>query len=72
MKRGIQAKLCRLTGFSAAYFSGIFNGVKRPSWKTARDILAPSTGTATEVWMEKDPEKLKQALEISGFIKTDD
>jgi hypothetical protein len=69
MERGIQAKLCRSTGFSAAYFSGIFSGKKRPSWESARDVLAPVTGTSITVWMEKNPDILLKALKESGFIK---
>lgn len=62
MKRGIQARIAKMSGLSEAMISLILKGERSPKWDNAK-ILADITNTDVEIWMELDLNKIKRALE---------
>ena len=66
MKRGIQTTLSKKSGISEAYISLILSGQRRPSWKNAK-ILASTTNTKPELWLEGTIETIKQVLSAVNF-----
>jgi len=64
MKKLTQAKIARSIQVSEAFLSQLANGLRRPSWTTAKK-LAEVTGTNPILWLEGTPEAIKQALSNS-------
>lgn len=64
---GLQAKIARDTGFSAAYVSQIFTGARRVTkWATAVK-LASATNTRPTVWLEGTVSEIKKAVTDAAF-----
>ena len=61
MKTITQAHIAKSLEISEPFVSLLVNGVKRPSWKRAKQ-LAEITGTTPILWLEGSPEEIKQAL----------
>jgi transcriptional regulator with XRE-family HTH domain len=66
MKRGIQTILSKKSGISEAYISLILSGQRRPSWNNAKK-LAQTTNTKPELWLDGEPEKIKEILDAVNF-----
>ena len=61
MKKYTQANIARQIRVSEAFLSQLANGLRRPSWPTAKK-LAKVTDTDPVLWLEGTPEQIKQAL----------
>ncbi len=62
LKWGIQTKLKKATGYSAAYISDILTGkVRLTSWPTAKKFAA-ATNTTPYLWLEGTPEQIQTAI----------
>ena len=63
MKPFKQSEIARKAGVSKGFISRILslNDPIRPSWKTAKK-LANVTGTDPVLWLEGEPEEIRQAL----------
>lgn len=46
--------------------SQLLNGQRRPSWAMAKK-LAHTTNTKPELWLDGEPERIKQTLESVNF-----
>jgi len=61
MKTITQAHIAKKLDISESFVSLLVNGVKRPSWKRAKQ-LAEIAGTSPILWLEGSPEEIKNAL----------
>jgi transcriptional regulator with XRE-family HTH domain len=66
MKWGTQKRLSKLTGYSEPYICNLLSGNRRPSWSAAKK-LALVTNTKPELWLEGNPEEIKNALSNVEF-----
>jgi transcriptional regulator with XRE-family HTH domain len=61
MKPILQKDIAQKAGISKSYICQIFNGDRRPSWKTAK-LLASATGTPPILWLEGTPSEIRTAI----------
>jgi len=62
MKENItQSYLAKRLGVSATFINRLVNGIKRPSWKRAKE-LSKLTGSKPELWLDGTPGEIKQFL----------
>lgn len=56
-----QTYIAQISGLHVSTISNIINGVRRPSWRSAK-ILAKATQTDPELWLEGSSEEIRAAL----------
>lgn len=56
-----QTYIAQITGLHVSTISNIINGLRRPSWRSAK-ILAKATQTDPTLWLEGSPDDIKAAL----------
>jgi len=61
MRKYTQAEIARAAGISEAFMCQLTKGLRRPSWPTSKK-LAQATGTDPVLWLEGEPEEIRQAL----------
>jgi len=61
MKKIRQYQIAQMAGISAPMLCEILNSKARPSWNTAKR-LAEATGSSPDIWMEANPEELKNII----------
>ncbi len=66
MRHGIQTRIANKAKISTAYISMILSGKRRPSWQNAKK-LAFITKTRPELWLDGEPEKIKEILDAVNF-----
>ena len=61
MKTLKQVEIANKANISTPFLSQIIGGSRRPSWTMAKK-LAEATGTDPVLWMEGNPDQLREAI----------
>ena len=61
MERGYQTKLAKRVGVSDGALSLYLSGKRRPSWTMAK-LLAKTTNTTPELWLDGSPSEIRLVL----------
>jgi plasmid maintenance system antidote protein VapI len=62
--------IAKKLGVSATFINRLVNGAKRPNWKRAKE-LSKITGSKPELWLEGNPEQIRNFLN-SKRVTTND
>lgn len=65
MKHGAQKQIAEKAEITSQFVNQILSGRRRPSWSVAKR-LAAITNTKPELWLDGQPEDIKQALDEMG------